>query len=149
MTVQNDTLKSFLDHFTSRAIVGQIITASPLSMGLLTQKTPVWHPATEDIKEACVQARKLCEDQGTDLPNLALRYAYKTAKASHLPTVVGCGSPKEVHETMKIWRELRRERGSDDDGNIIGEQRTELEDQVIRIFEDNGAKDYSWPSPPV
>ena len=39
-----------------------VISASPLSMALLThQGPPVWHPGSDEIKNACRNADKLCQ----------------------------------------------------------------------------------------
>ena len=39
-----------------------MISASPLSMALLThQGPPVWHPGSDEIKNACRNADKLCQ----------------------------------------------------------------------------------------
>jgi L-galactose dehydrogenase len=55
-----------------------IISASPLSMGLLTQQgPPEWHPAPPELKEAAATAAACCKDQGVDLAKLALQFAVK------------------------------------------------------------------------
>jgi L-galactose dehydrogenase len=55
-----------------------IISASPLSMGLLThQGPPEWHPAPAELKEAAAAAAACCRDQGVDLSKLALQFAVK------------------------------------------------------------------------
>lgn len=55
-----------------------IISASPLSMGLLTQQgPPEWHPAPAELKEAAAAAAACCRDQGVDLAKLALQFAVK------------------------------------------------------------------------
>jgi hypothetical protein len=53
--------------------------------------------------------------------------------------VVGMGSLEQVHETMRVWREIALEDEM--------QQRTEYEERVIRIFDESGYRNYSWPSP--
>lgn len=120
-------------------MVGQLLTASPLSMGLLTPKPPAWHPATNVVKASSVEAGKACNEWEGGLPNIALGYAYRTAKDLGVATVAGFGTPREVHETMKIWRELAR-------GTRL-QERQGYEQKVIKIFEQSESKDYSWASP--
>lgn len=53
--LNDDLLLDFMDFFEERGI--GIINASPLSMGLLSQRgTPDWHPAPEELKAACARA---------------------------------------------------------------------------------------------
>lgn len=53
-----------------------IINASPLGMGLLTNRPPpAWHPANAEIKAACAAAATLCRERGTDIAALGLQFA--------------------------------------------------------------------------
>jgi hypothetical protein len=55
-----------------------IISASPLSMGLLTpQGPPEWHPAPPELKQAAAAAADYCKAQGMDIAKLALQFAVK------------------------------------------------------------------------
>lgn len=55
-----------------------IISASPLSMGLLTpQGPPAWHPAPPELKEAAAAAADYCRGQGLDIAKLALQFAVR------------------------------------------------------------------------
>ena len=55
------SLICFYLYFLKRTDVG-IINGSPISMGLLTNRgPPAWHPATQEIREACKQAAEYCE----------------------------------------------------------------------------------------
>ena len=55
-----------------------IISASPLSMGLLTpQGPPAWHPAPPELKEAAAAAASYCKAQGLDIAQLALQFAVR------------------------------------------------------------------------
>jgi D-arabinose 1-dehydrogenase len=139
LTIQNDTLASFAKEITGRAGVGQLLTASPLSMGLLTSNPPKWSPAPEKLKSASAEAVDLCSAWTGGLPNIALGFSYRTARDLGMPAVVGMGSLEQVHETMRVWREIASDNGA--------QERKEYEDRVIRLFEASGYKNYSWPSP--
>ena len=53
-----------------------IINASPLSMGLLSQRgTPDWHPAPQALKDACARAAAFCNEQGYPIEKLAIQYS--------------------------------------------------------------------------
>ncbi|GJQ11784.1 hypothetical protein GpartN1_g3575.t1 [Galdieria partita] len=55
-----------------------VINASPLSMGLLTNRgAPEWHPAPPELRLAARKAAKLCEEHGADIAELALQFAYQ------------------------------------------------------------------------
>ena len=45
-------------------------------IGLFTNGESIasWHPATDEIKEACKEAANYCDSQGVDIARLALRY---------------------------------------------------------------------------
>lgn len=63
MKLQNVPYAIFIDlikrHLQERGI--GIINASPIAMGLLSNRGPPdWHPATKDIKDACAKAASSC-----------------------------------------------------------------------------------------
>jgi aryl-alcohol dehydrogenase-like predicted oxidoreductase len=88
--------------YTSAASQVGIISASPLSMGLLThQGPPDWHPAPPELKEAAAAAAACCKDQGVDLSKLALQFAVKWVKVL-VPSgrVTRCGAcTMHLHNT--------------------------------------------------
>lgn len=72
--LNDDLLLDYLDFFEERGI--GVINASPLSMGLLSQRgTPDWHPAPEPLKEACARAAAWCTEQGYPIEKLAVQYS--------------------------------------------------------------------------
>ena len=80
-----------------------IISASPLGMGLLTQRgTPAWHPAPAAIKEACAQAAALCAARGVDIAQLALQFALAEPRIHS--TLVGTASPDNLQRNV-AWCE--------------------------------------------
>ena len=62
------------DFFDSRGI--GVINASPLSMGLLAPGSfQAWHPANEEIKQACFKAVEFCNENDVDISRIALNYS--------------------------------------------------------------------------
>lgn len=72
--LNDDKLKDFIDFFESRGI--GIINASPLSMGLLSQRgVPDWHPAPKPLVETCAKAAQRCAEKNYPIERLAIQYA--------------------------------------------------------------------------
>ncbi|UCC53851.1 MAG: aldo/keto reductase [Anaerolineaceae bacterium] len=72
-----------------------IINASPLSMGLLTNRgTPDWHPAPDDIKNACAEAARFCDAKGVDIAQLAVQFS--VAHPAFATTIVGTANPDNI-----------------------------------------------------
>lgn len=71
----NDTLLADYLGFFEMHGVG-VINASPLSMGLLSQRgAPDWHPASQELKEACAKAAAYCQTQGYEIEKLAMQFS--------------------------------------------------------------------------
>ncbi|KAK0490588.1 Aldo/keto reductase [Armillaria novae-zelandiae] len=135
LTLQDSTFLKFAPHLRERAKVGQLVVASPFSMGLLTSRPPPpWHPSPETMRKATADAR---EDVG-DLPDLALRYSMRECGVD-FPLVVGFSDPREVHASAKVWRQLREE--------IDDSDQLKREERVREIFQQAGYLDWSWASP--
>jgi L-galactose dehydrogenase len=80
-----------------------IINASPLGMGLLTERgTPAWHPAPADIKAACEQAAVFCRSQGVDIAQLALQFSL--AHPGIATTLVSTAEPENIAKNVR-WIE--------------------------------------------
>src|SRR5579859_1840921 len=76
LTLQNTTLDAAVPAFKA-AGVKQILTASPLSMGLLRAEGPhPWHPASQTLKDAVVKASHYVESQGDTLADTAMRFVF-------------------------------------------------------------------------
>lgn len=72
--LNDDKLTDFIGFFESRGI--GIINASPLSMGLLSQRgVPDWHPAPKPLVEACAKAAQRCAEKNYPIERLAIQYA--------------------------------------------------------------------------
>jgi len=93
---------SFSDFCASKGI--SLMAAAPLSMGLLTQAgPPPWHPASDDLKEACRNAAYVCrEEYGVDLASLAILFAL--AQGEIPCTLLGMKSVEEVDRAMELAR---------------------------------------------
>ena len=76
-----------------------VINASPLSMGLLTQRgAPDWHPAPREIQDACRRAAALCQEKGASLEKLALQFAVSNP---HLATtLVGTSKAENIRQNI-------------------------------------------------
>ncbi|XP_062510164.1 uncharacterized protein LOC134186264 [Corticium candelabrum] len=81
----NDTsLTDHLSYFEEQGI--GVINASPISMGLLSNRgPPSWHPATDDIKAACKEAADYCQMQNVDISKLATHF---TLSNDNIPTTL-------------------------------------------------------------
>ncbi|KAL8284088.1 hypothetical protein RQP46_004837 [Phenoliferia psychrophenolica] len=155
-TLQNTTLATYIPLFEA-AGVKQVISASPLSMGLLRNEGgQAWHPASPELLKAQAEAVAVVTKAGTTLEAVALGYGLASAgsSASHTPIVVGLSTPEEVHETMRVYAELysnpearaAREPGT---GTFAGEaqkKQVELEGQVAEIIRKAGAFNWTWDS---
>ena len=114
--------------------------ASPLGMGLLRrQGVPVgalgnWHPAPNDLRQACAQASAWCDQQGEKLEIVAVRFALENwlregaIVGTHVDSalvsndgygsagqrqvakigvnVMGVSKIAELDETMRVWRSV-------------------------------------------
>ena len=73
-SLNDDLLLEYLDFFESHGI--GIVNASPLSMGLLSQRgTPDWHPAPQELKDACARAVEHCRQKGYPIEKLAIQFS--------------------------------------------------------------------------
>jgi D-arabinose 1-dehydrogenase len=132
LTLQNSTFLEFAPHFRERAKVGELVNASPFSMGLLALNCPARHPAPPDLREAASRAGRVCK---LHLANVAAGYAIVQSTRHKLPLVAGFSKLSEVHEFMEAWRDVQS--GSNED-------RLEDEKQAIAVFKQSGYFDWSW-----
>ena len=98
----NDTsLTRLLPTLEARQI--DIINASPLSQGLLTNRgTPDWHPAPAVVKEVCSRAAEFCRSQGADIAKLAMQFAVANPRIA--TTIVGSASSENMRRNV-AWLE--------------------------------------------
>ncbi|KAG8956653.1 hypothetical protein FRC04_000131 [Tulasnella sp. 424] len=147
--LQNTTFAAFFPEFTQRAKVARVLTASPFSMGLLTNSPPDWHPAPGPLKDLVKRVIESDEVKtwAGGLPNIALGYSFRREgtvmgqAAAQVPTVVGFSNTQHVHESVAVWREVCTLPGE-------AERRKAAENGVIKMFENEGWMDKSWPNGP-
>ncbi|EXG82933.1 aldo/keto reductase [Cryptosporangium arvum] len=124
-TLQNSTLGERLPFFADRGV--DVLNASPLSMGLLTDAGPPgWHPAPAAVRAACAEAAAHCRERGTTIVDLALRFAVGLPGVAS--TIVGAADPESVR------RNVRWATGPLDE-QLLGEVRAILA----------GVHDVDWP----
>ena len=64
-----------------------LMCAAPLSMGLLTNKSPPdWHPASSSLKDACAKAAAICRSKGVDISSLAVLVSFSHIKTHMFST---------------------------------------------------------------
>lgn len=145
--LQNAAFAAFTPHFRA-AGVRQLASASPFSMGLLTPRPPPWHPAPQQIHTIVKRAAESCEaaELTGGLPSLALGFSLRRARGhamDDVPSVVGLSNLREVHETMRVWREVSGQQDAAED-----QARNVLEEEVRAMFAREGWDGWCWPSPP-
>jgi len=128
----NDTLLEDLLPYLKSKGVG-IITASPLSMGLLTESgPPEWHPAPSELKSACAAAAAHCKAKGKNISKLALQYSLKNKDIASV--LVGMNSVQQVRENVAATVEV-------EEGQSIDQDLLEEVEAIIKP-----AKNLTWPS---
>ncbi len=91
--LNDEMLLDYLDFFEKNEI--GVINASPLSMGLLSQRgAPAWHPAPEALKQRCAEAAKLCAERGVEIEKLAIQYSVSNPRIA--TTLFSSANPKNV-----------------------------------------------------
>ncbi len=91
--LNDEMLLDYLDFFEKNEI--GVINASPLSMGLLSQRgAPAWHPAPEALKQRCAEAAKLCAERGVEIEKLAMQYSVNNPRIA--TTLFSSANPKNV-----------------------------------------------------
>ena len=97
-TLNDDALTDYLDFFEKRGI--GIINASPLSMGLLSQRgVPDWHPAPKALVEACQKAAAHCNAKGYPIERLAVQYAASNPRIAS--TLFSSANPDNVRRNIQ------------------------------------------------
>jgi Aldo/keto reductase family len=90
---------SFLDYCLMHRTL--VLAAAPLSMGLLTHACPPeWHPASVELKEACLLAADICDQNGVHLPTIAIVFALTNPQIP--TTILGMGRIEEVKTVHSI-----------------------------------------------
>lgn len=118
-TLNDDKLLDFLDYFEERGI--GVINASPLSMGLLSQRgVPVWHPAPDSLVEACRRAVEHCSAKGYPIEKLAMQFSVSEPRIA--TTLFSSANPANVAKNIAYVSEQPDVELVSEVKRIIGDQ---------------------------
>ena len=97
-TLNDDALADYAGFFEQHGV--GIINASPLSMGLLSQRgVPCWHPAPKPLVKACQKAAEDCREQGYPIEKLAVQYAVSNSRIAS--TLFSSANPDNVRRNIQ------------------------------------------------
>ena len=115
----DDKMVDCLD-FCGEHTVG-ILSASPLSMGLLSQRgVPDWHPAPKPLVEACKKAAEHCASKGYPIEKLAMQYALSNDRIA--TTLFSSANPENVKKNLAFIEEPIDWQLVEEVREIIGDQ---------------------------
>lgn len=118
-TLNDDKLLDSLDYFEERGI--GVINASPLSMGLLSQRgVPVWHPAPASLVEACRRAVEHCSAKGYPIEKLAMQFSVSEPRIA--TTLFSSANPANVAKNIAYVSEQPDVELVSEVKRIIGDQ---------------------------
>jgi L-galactose dehydrogenase len=105
--LNDDALEGLLPYLAERSV--GVISASPLSMGLLSDRPPpAWHPAPAEVRAACAAAAAYCKGRGVDIARLAVQYA--AVNPGIATTLVGTASPANIANNVR-WAQEKPDAG--------------------------------------
>lgn len=100
--LNDDMLADFFDYFEKRQI--GIINASPLSMGLLSERgIPAWHPAPATLVEACRKAVQHCTARKYPIEKLAIQFSISHPRIT--TTLFSSANPENVLKNIHYAEE--------------------------------------------
>ena len=100
--LNDDKLVDYLDYFEERGI--GVINASPLAMGLLSQRgVPHWHPAPQSLVEACQKAVQHCLAKNYPIEKLAIQYSVSNPRIA--TTLFSSANPQNVIKNIEYAEE--------------------------------------------
>ena len=115
----DDKIVDFLDFFEEHNV--GIISASPLSMGLLSQRgVPDWHPAPKPLVEACKKAAEHCASKGYPIEKLAMQFALSNDRIA--TTLFSSANPENVKKNLAFIEEPIDWQLVEEVREIIGDQ---------------------------
>lgn len=119
-SLNDDLLTDYFDFFESRGI--GVVNASPFSMGLLSMRgAPEWHPASEQLKDACRRAAEYCQQKGYPIDKLAIQFS--TSNNQHIATTLfSSANPDNVRKNIEYVNEPVDEQLVREVQEIIGDQ---------------------------
>lgn len=117
--LNDEMLLDYLDFFEKNEV--GVINASPLSMGLLSQRgAPAWHPAPEALKQRCAEAAKLCAERGVEIEKLAMQYSVSNPRIA--TTLFSSANPKNVQKNIDFVNSEYNEELAKEVQACIGDQ---------------------------
>lgn len=118
--LNDDKLVDFLDFFEENGV--GVISASPFSMGLLTERgVPEWHPAPKPLVEACVKAAKHCKAKGYPIEKLAMQFSIQNDRIAS--TLFSTTRPENLLKNIEYIKEPADEQLVKEVQEIIGDQK--------------------------
>lgn len=115
----DDKLVDFLDYFEEKGI--GVINASPLSMGLLTERgAPAWHPAPESLSNACREAMLYCKTKNYPIEKLAMQFSVSNSRIA--TTLFSTANPQNVKNNIEFIETPMDEELVQKVQEIIGDQ---------------------------
>ena len=117
--LNDDALADFVEFFEQNGV--GIINASPLSMGLLSQRgVPDWHPAPKPLVDACQKAAEYCREKGYPIEKLAVQYSVSSPHIAS--TLFSSANPDNVRRNIQWANEEPDWQLVEEVKNIIGDQ---------------------------
>ena len=81
-----------------------MINASPLSMGLLSERgVPAWHPAPEPLVDACRKAMEHCKAKNYPIEKLAMQFSVSNPRIA--TTLFSTANPLNVKKNVSFIEE--------------------------------------------
>lgn len=118
--LNDDKLVDFLDFFEENGV--GVISASPFSMGLLTERgVPEWHPAPKALVEACVKAAEHCKAKGYPIEKLAMQFSIQNDRIAS--TLFSTTRPENLLKNIEYIKEPADEHLVKEVQEIIGDQK--------------------------
>ena len=97
-TLNDDAIVDYLDFFEQHGI--GIVNASPLSMGLLSQRgVPAWHPAPKALVEVCQKAAQYCNEKNYPIEKLAVQFSVSNPRIAS--TLFSSANPENVRRNIQ------------------------------------------------
>ena len=118
-TLNDDALADYVGFFEQKGV--GVINASPLSMGLLSERgVPAWHPAPKELVAACQKAAEHCKAKGYPIEKLAVQYSVSFPRIAS--TLFSSANPANVRRNIEWANE-------EPDWNLIYEVKEIIGDQ--------------------
>ena len=97
-TLNDDALADYIGFFEQHGV--GIINASPLSMGLLSERgVPAWHPAPKPLVAVCQKAAEHCKARGYPIEKLAVQYSVSFPRIAS--TLFSSANPANVRRNIE------------------------------------------------